>query len=291
MKQIVVIFLFFPFFVVFPQNAVNTIYISPAKAAYIIFPSDISEYQIGTRETQVHAKKMGNNVLSLQYTDVTGTYIETNLFVILKGGKIYYYDIRLDDKRENYTYNASEHVSVATSVTVATHGEKTGDMPESGTTEVFSETEDLPTTSFEKNYPEVMKLSDMFLGAEQRERKITLKLDAVAYADNYMYIKFTIFNRSDIDYVVEYVKFLRTTKSKAKKQSFQEIELPVVAKDRDVIRLLRDEKNTVIYVFDKLTLTEDEDLIIEIKENKGTRDFNFVIPHHFINHAKNIDQK
>lgn len=284
MKINIFIFLFFPFFVAFPQGNVNKVYISSAKAAYLIFPADITDYQIGTREIQIHTKKMGNNVLSMQYTDISNSYIETNLFVILSNGKTYYYDIQLDEKRENYTSFAKEHIAVDLPV----NKEKQIDNINDNQIDTLLQKNPVKN-KFEKEYLKIMQLSDMFMGAEQKEQKINLKLNAVVYADNHMYIKFTLANRSDIDYVVEYIKFLRTTRTKGKKQSFQEIELPVKAKNQDIIKLLRDEQNTVIYVFDKLTLTKDEDLIIEIKENQGTRDFNFVIPYHFVNNARPVN--
>ena len=278
MKNLIIIFfLFFPVFS-FSYGQNQSVAVCITKTTYMVFDTPVKEYNVGTRDVQIHTNLISSSVLSLQakpgVTDEN--YIKTNLFVLLETGAIFYFDIVLDETRENYMYNFqnTDAVEIQTNAEVKSSGEQ--------------EKQKTPNFEYEENYTKVLALRDMFANASVSLQESSLALNAIGYKDNMLYFKFTVKNTSGIDYDIEYIKFMKRLKNRGKTQSFQEMELPVADNMPHKDKLEKGQQNAFVFVLNKLTLSRDEEILLEVKEAQGERNLSIVIPAYFITSAKKL---
>ncbi|MDR0575542.1 MAG: conjugative transposon protein TraN [Tannerella sp.] len=272
MNKILSILFLFSLFSVKGQDA--NVAICMSKTTYIIFSNQIKEYNVGTREVQVHTHLISSNVLSMQakpgVTDKN--YIKTNLFVLLNDGTIYYFDVVLNDTLSSYMYNYSQTVIDGAQSIVL--------LP----TEAKKDT----TPEYSEYYAAMEKINDMFVNATNTIQGVTYSIQAVGYKDGLLFFKFMLKNSTGIDFDIEYIKFMKQLKKKKNRQSIQEVELPILGHQKYSSKLEKGQSQVFIFVLEKITLGKNEEMVIDIKESRGERNFNEIIPAFFITDAKKL---
>lgn len=255
-----------------------------SKTTYIIFANSIKEYNIGTREVQVHTHLISPSVLSMQAKPGTtdGNYIKTNLFVLLNDGTIYYFDVVLNDTLGNYMYNYSQKTTPAEQdVTTQQKGEVITTI---ATATAIKDT----AAVYEEYFSAMGKLNDMFVNASRTTQGVTYSAQAIGYKDGLLFFKFSLKNSTGVDYDIEYIKFMKQLKKKSDRQSIQEVELPILGYQKYSPKLEKGQSQTFIFVLEKIMPSKQEEIVIDIKENRGERNFNEIIPAYFITSAKKL---
>ena len=274
MKKILLILFFFPLFSLKGQD---TVAICMSKTTYVIFSNPIREHNVGTRNVQIHTHRVSPSVLSMQLKPgvTKEDYIKTNLFVLLEDANIYYFDVVINDTLNSYMYNYSKGL---------TGGIQSSDKL---ITTITTQTKDT-VSEFAESFAAMNKLNDMFVNADETIQGVTYSTQAIGYKDGLLFFKFMLKNTSGIDFDIEYIKFMKQLKKNKNRQSIQETELPILGHQPYKDKLEKGQSQTFIFVLEKITLGKNEEIIIDIKENRGERNFNQIIPAYFITGAKRL---
>jgi len=282
MKKAIILLLLLPLFCISAKAVENKLYICFAKTTYLIYSAPILEYKIGTREVQIHSTMVGDRVLSIQLKSPSERFTETNLFVLLTDGRVFYYDVLKNDTLDDYVFQESTYIG---GMQQALSNEQIG---LTGQIVIPSGVPATQMPDFTAEYNEMLSFGSTFLNSSQTKQQVRLSLDAIGYKDDHLFFKFKITNNNAIDYDIEYIKFMRKMNNRGQQQSYQETEVPVIAYKPYPEKLVKSQDNVFVFAIQKLTLLQNEIISLEIKERSGERDFAYIITTDFISYAKKL---
>ncbi|WP_256442755.1 DUF4138 domain-containing protein [Flagellimonas sp. 389] len=98
-----------------------------------------------------------------------------------------------------------------------------------------------------------------------------MQLQKMAYNASEVYLVLEIKNKSEIDFEIDYLKIYRTNGNKKRKASFQRLEQKVIHQYQLPNEIKTKERKRFVYVLPKFVLGDNERLMIELKELKGSR--------------------
>lgn len=105
---------------------------------------------------------------------------------------------------------------------------------------------------------------------------------------NYVFIRVMYENKSNINYIIDKTNFYISEKLSSKERSTDIQGLPILYIFNKTSTILGKTKNEIIYVFEKFTIDEEKNLIIETIERNGDRVLNFPISEETLINAKSI---
>lgn len=114
--------------------------------------------------------------------------------------------------------------------------------------------------------------SKMFLSGEKyydvstKAKRLKMTLNNIYTIDKYFFIDVSLFNKTNIQFDIDQIRFTIEDKKKTKASNFQSVEInPILAlsKDKSFKRKYRN-----IFVFEKFTFPEDKVFTIEISEKQ-----------------------
>lgn len=240
------------------QQSLDTIYANDKKNVALFFPEPIRQGITGTSNFVFTYNREKEQYFGLlQATQGT----ESNLLTVTKNGQVYSYILKYKEQLPKLNYFITTKESIGSE-----QPEKKRDKPILKSQDEYSNR----TIYFQKLSAYLLKSKYEFLAAK-REKGIRLQLQTMVYTASEVYLVFEIKNNSEIDFEIDYLKVYRANGNKKRKASYQRLEQKVLHQYKLPNQVKTGEKKCFVYVLPKFVLGDNEKLMIELKEQKGSR--------------------
>jgi conjugative transposon TraN protein len=251
------------------QNVyVNSLDVTENKTTSIVFPQAIKSVDIGSRNVLAQKVPGAENVLQIKAD--TSVFNETNLTVIIEGGTLHQFDIRYA-QRPSSCYFLIDKFGIMESVQSVILNENN------------------PVLLFEKVYSALGGPAAKI--EKEKEGKVSMILHPIHIRSGHLFFNLTYRNNSNLRYDIESVRFLVKDKKRAKRSAVQEVQVIPIHLSRDVKSIPEKGSANVIYTFDKFTISDSKELIIEVTERNGARHFNMRVHRNDINNSLPVNVK
>ncbi|MDY3538185.1 DUF4138 domain-containing protein [Riemerella anatipestifer] len=246
---------------------IDTIQITQFKTTQIIFDKNINFVEAGTGDLQVKYKIV-DNILILQSIVGEDDFINTNLFI--KTDDSFYNPIIGYKKNPKYSTILEKSLQSA--------------FPNvEGSKVVTTEKEKAPLSKSDLElFKKIMNQKEESKGSRSYETGMWVKFYAHYIINNKVYFKIGFENATDLDYNIEHLFFSIKTRKKGNASVTQKEVTPNrVINKTDTIK--GKQQYFMIYEFSPFSINRDEEVIVEVKEKNGARNFVFGIPNQIIN--------
>ncbi|MCR9066627.1 MAG: conjugative transposon protein TraN [Cytophagales bacterium] len=254
MKAIIIIIItLFTNFVV-AQHTLDTIYANDKKSVALFFPEPIRQGITGTSNFVFTYNREKEQYFGLLQA-TPGT--ESNLLTVTKNGQVYSYILKYKEQLSKLNYFITSKESIGSERPVI--------LKQRPITEPFDRIDHLKKFSnhlLKSNYNPI---------ATKRKKGVKLQLQEMVYNASEVYLVLEIKNKSEIDFEIDYLKVYGTNGNKKRKASYQRLEQNVLHQYKLPNQVKIGEKKRFVYVLPKFVLGDNEKLIIELKELKGSR--------------------
>lgn len=240
------------------------------KTSSVVFTSSIVSVDRGSRDVLAQKAQGVHNVLQLKAA--RKNFPETNLTVITADGRLHQFTVIYAAQPRELT--ASIHGNDSTKAYLLT--------PIIFTTEMSEPQMQHYSESIEATRPVIRLVKD-------RSHKMKLSLRGIYSAEDILFFRLEVQNRSNVTYDVDYVRFFIRDKKKAKRTSSQELlvkPLFLHGNDKSIDGKTR---QTVVYAVNKFTIPDAKKLHIEIMERAGGRHLALTISNHTIVNARLLE--
>ncbi|WP_273277538.1 DUF4138 domain-containing protein [Maribacter polysiphoniae] len=236
---------------IFAQQSLDTIYANDKKNVALFFPTPIRQGITGASNFVFTYNREKEQYFGLIQAKPG---IESNLLTITSDGKVYSYILKYSEEPPKLNYFFTKNESIGN---------------ESPTKKV-PKTENGRTTYFERASEYLLKSRPETIATE-RKGGIRLRLQEIVYNANEVYLIIEIRNISGIDFEIDYLNVYRTNGNKKRKASYQRLEQEVVYKHKMQYSIRVGQSQRFVYVLPKFVLGDNEKLMLELKELKGSR--------------------
>ena len=107
--------------------------------------------------------------------------------------------------------------------------------------------------------------------AVKRDNGIRLQLQKMAYYGSEVYLVLEVKNNSGIDFEIDYLNIYRANGNKKRKASFQKLQQKVIYTHKIPKKIKDRQPQKFVYILPKFVLGDNEKMVIELKELKGSR--------------------
>lgn len=237
------------------------------KTSSIIFPTVITSVDRGSKDLLVQKAKGVGNVLQVRAGKPN--FSETNLTVITADGLLHHFTV-------NYSQDPSTY---ATDLSFAS-------PPDSSVGNGLIFQTAMIESDLEVHSARIVNTIKTLKFHRTNKYKIAIALKGVFVWDNVMFFHLYMDNRSNIDYDVDFLRFYIRDKSKVKRTASQEIALkPIYIHGTPTPLKGRSEKH-LVFAFQKFTIPDAKNLIVEVFEMNGGRNLAISITNKTIVNAK-----
>lgn len=259
---------------------VDTIEVSQFTSTQIIFNDAIELVEAGTGDLQVK-NKIVENILIIQSVVPAEDFITTNLFIKTKSN-VYNPALSFNKIPKISTYVEQNFVSAIKSPLVNV-GEKTNSTEQ---TLIKSEKTNIAApqyTAQEKFLIQAMSnRKDVFKPSRDYTTGVFFQFHAHYLRDGMVYYKFEIENESALNYDIKDFYFTVRNK-KNRNASKSEKDLDITKNITNLKTVSGKSKRFLIFEFKPFSIGKDEEMIVKIKEEGGSRDLTTGIPYFIVN--------
>lgn len=240
------------------QQPLDTIYANDQKNVALFFPNPIRQGITGASNfvfTYNREKEQSFGLLQAK----PGT--ESNLLTVTSDGRVYSYILKYSEKLPELNYFINENESIGS------------ELPE----KIKQKPEVKPLNEYANRITHFQKFSEYLLKSNferietKRKKGIKVQLQKIAYDASEVYLVIEVKNRSGIDFEIDYIKVYRTNGNKKRKASYQRLQQEVIYKHKMPYSITDGESQCFVYVVPKFVLGDNEKLMLELKELKGSR--------------------
>ena len=241
------------------QKSLDTIYANEQKNVALFFPNQIRQGITGADHfvfTYNREKQQYFGLLQAQ----PGT--ESNLLAITNDGQVYAYILKYSDKLSKLNYFVSKVESIG------------NEKPEVSKQKPIIKpiNESINRTKHFQKFSEYLLHSKSDYIKTKRKKGIKLCLQRIVYNTSEVYLVLEIKNNSGIDFEVDFLNIYRTNGNKRRKASYQKLQFKVLYKHK-MPSVFKDKlPERFVYLLPKFVLGDNEELMIELKEFKGSRE-------------------
>lgn len=262
----------------FSQNKVDTININQFKTVQLIFNDGVDFVEVGTGDLQVKTKIV-DNVLIIQSSVPQNDFIQTNLFIKTK--------TNVYNPILNYVENPSKSTFLEKDLNVAINGTISNNQNSGANSTKKPEN---PKTQINKTIPnqdqqllaKIISRNDMFKPSRQYTTDVWFRFWAHYILNGKFYIKLQIENESELDYVIDHLFFsIKSNKKRNASETQREVNYTKILNPADIIPAKS--KAFIILEFDSFSINKNEELLIELSEKNGARNFVVGVPYFIIN--------
>jgi len=236
----------------------DTIYANDQKNVVLFFPNPIRQGITGADNfIFTYNREKGQYFGLLQ----AKPGVISNLLAVTNDGQVYSYILKYSTKLSKLNYFIPESNSIGN--------------------EIPKEIRQKPVIKFVDEYRSrityFQKFSKYLLNlkseriATKRKKGIRLQLQKVVYNASEVYLIIEVKNRSGIDFEINYLNIYRTNRNKKRKASFQRLLQEVIYKHKMPSIIKDKQTQRFVYVLPKFVLGDNEKLMIELRELKGSR--------------------
>lgn len=280
MKKIIISCLLFLYIGTTAQK-LDTIHVNQFRSTQIIFDEPIELVEAGTGDLQVKSKIV-DNILIIQSIVPEEDFIKTNLFIKTKSN-VYNPSLSFNDKPKKATYVEQNFASaIGKNVTAGLNlkSEEIKEKKEANDLDVFGYPK---YTSEEKNLIQaISNRKDVFKPSRDYTTGIFFRFNAHYLSSGKVYYKFEIENESALNYTIK--DFYFTVRNKKKRNSSKtEKDLDITKNLTNIKTVNGKSKRFLIFEFNPFSIGKEEEMIVNIKEEEGSRDLTTGIPYFIVN--------
>ncbi len=239
------------------QKVLDTIYANEEKNVAMFFPKPIRQGITGNTNfvfTYNREKKQYFALLQAKPGTVS------NLLTITNDGAVYSYILKYSKILPKLNYFISVNSSIG------------NEEPIIKTPKINKETKPYQNKiSYYQKFSEYLLKSKSGTMATIRKKGIKLQLQKMVYNQTEVYLVVEVLNRSGIDFEVDYINIYRSNGNKKKKASYQRLEQRIIHKHKVVSIIKNGGSKRMVFTLPKFVLGDNEKLLIELKELKGSR--------------------
>ena len=250
------------------------------KTVHIIFPSAIRYVDLGSQNLIAGKADGAENVLRVKAT-VRDFHAETNISVITESGCFYTFNVKYADEPLLLNIEMKDFIHDGNEVN------RPNNALDIYLRELGSDSPKLVhlimRSVHKENCRHIRHLGSRSFGIQYLVRGL--------YTHNgLLYLHTQLRNASNVPYDVDFITFKIVDRKVAKRTAIQEqIILPVRAYNYTTRVAERRDERTV-FAFEKFTIPDDKQLVVEIREKSGGRHQRFIIRNEDIVRARIIDE-
>ncbi|TGV03336.1 DUF4138 domain-containing protein [Flavivirga rizhaonensis] len=240
------------------QQPLDTIYANDQKNVALFFPNPIRQGITGASHFVFTYNREKEQYFGLLQAK-PGT--ESNLLTVTNDGKVYSYILKYSNHLPELNYFINENECIGN---------------ERPTIKSVEEKKTIPD-SYENRKPYIQRASAYLLKssfkliATKCKNGIKLQLQKMAYDTSEVYLVIEVKNKSGINFEIDYLNVYRTNGNKKRKASYQRLLQEVIYKHKMPDVIINGQSQRFIYVLPKFVLGDNEKLMLELKELKGSR--------------------
>ncbi|WP_324680828.1 conjugative transposon protein TraN [Hymenobacter sp. GOD-10R] len=243
-----------PFLTIDSQNLISSYHLGVGfqKTTHLIFPSAVTYVDLGSGSIIADKAQGAENIVKVKAN--ASSFVQTNMTVLTADGKLYSFlvDFERDPKIINVNF-ANTITGGGAPLVQASKAAKTKNTMEATAADVSAK-------------KRTVRRHDV------RKDDVTLGLHGLYTADDLFYFQMYMFNKSNIGYDIDLLKFYVRDKKTVKRTAVQESEVApryVYNSSHNAIA-----GNTLlerVYVYPKFTIPDDKVLVVEMFEKGGGR--------------------
>lgn len=240
------------------QQKLDTIYANNKKNVALFFPEPIRQGITGADNFVFTYNRDKEQFFGLLQA-TPGT--ESNLLTVTKNGQVYSYILKYKEQLTKLNYFITPKASIG--------NERPKEIKQKPIVQLQNTYKD--RTSYFQKFSEYLLKRKYVAIATKRKTGIKLQLQRMFYNASEVYLVLEIKNNSEIDFEVDYLKVYRANGNNKRKASFQKLEQEIIHQYKVPSLIKTEEKKRFVFVLPKFVLGDNERLLIELKEQKGSR--------------------
>lgn len=240
------------------QQPLDTIYANDKKNVALFFPNPIRQGITGASHFVFTYNREKEQYFGLLQAK-PGT--ESNLLTVTSDGSVYSYILKYSEKLPELNYFINENEKIGS------------ELPK----KVKNQPITRPLNDYANRITHFQKFSEYLLKSSferietKRKKGIKVQLQKMAYDASEVYLVIEVKNKSGIDLEIDYLNVYRTNGNKKRKASYQRLQQDVIYKHKMPYSITDGESQCFVYVIPKFVLGDNEKLMLELKELKGSR--------------------
>ena len=258
MKTYITLLLFICTMSIVAQQPLDTIYANDKKNVALFFPNPIRQGITGASHFVFTYNREKEQYFGLLQAK-PGT--ESNLLTVTSDGSVYSYILKYSEKLPELNYFINENESIGSELPI----------------KIKQKPEVKALNEYTNRIPHFQKFSEYLLKSNfesietKRKKGIKVQLQKMAYDASEVYLVIEVKNKSGIDFEIDYLNVYRTNGNKKRKASYQRLQQEVIYKHKMPYSITDGESQCFVYVVPKFVLGDNEKLMLELKELKGSR--------------------
>ncbi|WP_298486977.1 DUF4138 domain-containing protein [uncultured Maribacter sp.] len=236
------------------QQSLDTIYANEKKNVALFFPEPIRQGITGTSNFVFTYNREKEQYFGLLQA-TPGT--ESNLLTVTKNGQVYSYILKYKEQLSKLNYFISLKESIGSERPLILK-QKPIAQP-------------LDRIHYFKKFSNHLLKSNSGSITTKRRKGIKLQLQEMVYNGSEVYLVLEINNKSEIDFEIDYLNVYRVNGNKKRKASYQKLFMQADYKHEMPNTIKVGLSHRFVYVLPKFVLGDNEKLMIELQELKGSR--------------------
>ncbi len=249
----------------------KNIYVSSSKTTFLIFDSKVDYFDLGSNDLGIKRADNKDNIIKIK--SKSENFKETNLTIMTSKNQYYSFILNYRNNPDTLVY-----------------------FFQSSITEQNKQAENKPIDLEVKLNPSENLVGESDLSntdrsfiAGKRKDKMTFLVKGIYVKDNKLFFQTEISNQSNINYEIDFLKFSIKNKKRYKKSISQETEItPTSVSDASTIIEAGNEPIKKTFVFEKFTIPDKKELIIDLWEKNGDRNLAIAVSGQSLLDAKKI---
>lgn len=240
------------------QQSLDTIYANDQKNVALFFPNPIRQGITGASHFVFTYNREKEQYFGLLQAK-PGT--ESNLLTVTSDGSVYSYILKYSEDLPELNYFINENEKIGS------------ELPK----KIKNKPINKPLNNYANRITHFQKFSEYLLKSNfehletKRKKGIKLQLQKMAYDTSEVYLVIEVKNKSGIDFEIDYLSVYRTNGNKKRKASYQRLQQEVIYKHKMPYSITDGDNRRFVYVLSKFVLGDNEKLMLELKELKGSR--------------------
>jgi conjugative transposon TraN protein len=266
---------------VIPKNNVIPSYcldVTFDKTVHLIFPSGISYIDLGSSKIIAGKAEGAENVIRVKAA-VKNFTEETNFSVITDKGNFYSFIV-------NYSVNP-EKLSIEMKDFL--HDDKSGNQPENSMEVYLSELGDESPQAVQMAMEKIYNTNRKKTRHEHSKQfGMEFLLRGIFIQNGLLFLHTEIKNTSDIPFDIDFLVFKIVDKKVVKRTAIQETFIEPVRAYNYITSVKGKESENTVFAFQKFTIPDKKQLVVELFEKDGGRHQRFVIKNRYLEKARTI---
>ncbi len=240
------------------KQPLDTIYANDKKNVALFFPNPIRQAITGASNFVFTYNREKEQYFGLVQAKPGAV---SNLLVVTTDGNVYAYILKYSEQLPELNYFIGRNESIG------------NERPRINEPETICSPQDAYVnrkSHFQKMSDYLLKTDSQAL-ATKRKKGIKVQLRKMVYDASEVYLVLEIKNKSGIDFEVDHLNVYRTNGNKKRKASYQRLPSEVIHKYKLPGTIVDGQSKRFVYVLPKFVLGDNEKLMLELRELKGSR--------------------